>query len=121
MEDLQTIDTWVWVAVAVGLVLVVGLIALANSRKGRWDHSRAETMRAKVEQELPALREQEAAALESEAAAERARAEAERLESQASERRSEADDHRDTLTEWLRAADERDPLVDTEGHEHRRS
>ena len=121
MESFQNVDNWVWVAVAVGALLVVGiLIALSRGKKKDWDHSRAEAMRSKVEQELPELRKREASALESEAQAERARAEAERLDAEARERRSEVEDHRSELDEQLREADERDPLVDTDsaGHRH---
>ena len=119
MENLQNVDSWVWVAVVVGLLLVIGLAVLAKASKSRWDHSRAETIRTKVEQELPKLREGEALALESEAQAERARAQAERLEAQASQRRSEVEDQRSTLNEQLRAADERDPLVESDADAHR--
>jgi biopolymer transport protein ExbB/TolQ len=120
MENLQNVDPWVWVAVAVGVVAVIGLIAALASRKKRdWDHTRAEAMRNKVEQELPDLRGREASALEAEAQAERARADAERLEAQARERRTEADEQRSTLNERLREADERDPLVNTDSGEHR--
>jgi hypothetical protein len=118
MENLQNLDPWVFVAVAVGLSLVVGVLVLMSQRK-KWDHSRAEAMRAKVEQELPQLRKREASALETEAQAERARADAELLETEASERRSEVEDQRSALNEKLRAADERDPFVDSDEDQHR--
>jgi hypothetical protein len=101
------------------VLLVFGIVALLISKKSKWDHTRAEAMRSKVEQELPELRKREASALETEAQAERARADAERLEAQASERRSEVEDQRSALNEQLRAADERDPLVNNETDDHR--
>lgn len=120
MENFQNLDPWVWVAAAVGLLIVVGLLVFMSQKK-KWDYSRAEAMRTKVDQELRELRESEASTLETEAQAERARAEAERLEAQASERRSEVDDQRSALNEQLRAADERDPFVDNDADEHRHS
>ena len=121
MENLQNVDTWVWVAVAVVAALVIfGVLAAVGRRKKRdWDHSRAEAMRSEVEQHTPELRRNEAEALETEAQAERARAEAERLEAQAREQRREVEDQRSTLAEQLREADERDPFVDTDAGAHR--
>jgi biopolymer transport protein ExbB/TolQ len=122
MENFQNLDTWVWVVAAVGLLVVLGVLAaLGRGKKRGWDHSRAEAMRSKVEQDLPELRKREASVLEKEAQAERARADAERLEAQARERRSEVEDQRSTLEERLREADERDPLVDNEAAEHRQA
>ncbi|HUS22259.1 MAG TPA: hypothetical protein VMZ66_09640 [Aeromicrobium sp.] len=118
MGNLQDLDPWVFVAVAVALSVVVGILVFLSQKK-KWDYSRAEAMRAKVEQELPELREREASALESEAQAERARADADRLEAQASERRSEVEDQRSELAEQLRAADERDPSVHNDVDEYR--
>ena len=118
MENLQNLDPWVWVAVAIGMLFVIGVV-VALSKKRKWDHARAEAMRSKVEEELPELRRQEASALETEAQAERARADAERLEAQAREQRDEVEDHRTKLTERLEEADARDPLVDSDADEHR--
>lgn len=113
METLQTLNPWVFVAIAVGLSVIVGVLVFISQKK-KWDYSRAEAMRAKVEQEVPKLRESEASALESEAQAERARADAERFEAQASERRREIEEQLSALNEQLRAADERDPFVDND-------
>jgi hypothetical protein len=118
MENLQRLDPWVVVVIAVGLSVVVAALVFMSQKK-KWDYSRAEAMRRNVEQELPELRKREASALETEAQAERARADAERLEAQASERRSEVEEQRSELNEKLRAADERDPFVDNDVDEHR--
>jgi len=117
MENLQNLNPWIVVAIAVGLAVVTGVLLVMSQRK-KWDYSRAEAMRAKVERELPKLRESEASVLETQAQAERARADADRLEAQASERRSEVEDQRNALNEQLRAADDRDPFVDNDV-EHR--
>ena len=116
MENLQNVDTWVWVAVAgVAALVIIGVIAaLGKRKKADWDHSRAESIRNDVEQQRPELREREASTLETEAQAERTRAEAERLEAQAREQRREVEDQRSTLNERLREADERDPHVTTD-------
>lgn len=117
METLQNLDPWVVLAIAVGLSVVTGVLVVMSQKK-KWDYSRAEAMRAKVERELPSWRKNEASVLETEAQAERARAAAERLAAQASERRSEVEDQRQALNQQLQAADERDPFVDTDV-EHR--
>jgi hypothetical protein len=122
MENLQNVDTWIWVvaAVVVGLILVGALATLGKRKKRHWDHSRAEAIRSEVEQQRPVLQKREASALEAEAQAERARADADRLEAQAREQRRDVEDHRSTLTERLREADERDPEVDTDIGAHKR-
>jgi hypothetical protein len=118
METLQNLDPWVVVAIAVGLSVVVGAVVFMSQKK-KWDYSRAEAMRSKVEHELPELRKREASALETEAQAKRARLDLELLEAEASKLRNEVDDKRSELNEQLRAADERDPLVDNDLDEHR--
>ena len=118
METLQNLDPWVVVAIAVGLSVVVGAVVFMSQKK-KWDYSRAEAMRSKVEQELPELRKREASALETEAQAKRARLDLELLEAEANKLRNEVDDKRSELNEQLRAADERDPLVDNDLDEHR--
>ena len=118
METLQNLDPWVVVAITGGMSVVVGAVVFMSQKK-KWDYSRAEAMRSKVEQELPELRKREASALETEAQAERARLDLELLEAEASKLRSEVDDKRSELNEQLRAADERDPLVDNDLDEHR--
>lgn len=121
MENLQNVDTWVWVVAGVFLALVIigALAALGKGKKHDWDHSRAEAIRSEVERERPELQEREASTLETEAAAERKRAEADRLEREARERRNEVEKQRSTLEERLREADERDPDVDTDArHKH---
>lgn len=119
MEKLNNIEPWVGLVIVGALLLVVLAFVLVKTKKSTWDHSRAEAMRNRVEQELPELRRREASALETEAQAQRARADAERLESQASERRREVEDQRSDLSDQLREADERDPLVDTDSEDHR--
>ena len=120
MENLQNVDIWVWAALAVGAILVVGvLVALAGGKKKDWDHSRAEAIRSEVEQKLPDLRQREASALEAEAQAERARADAERLEAQAHDRRDDVEERRSELSERLQEADERDPLTTDDADDHR--
>ena len=111
-------DPWVVVAIAVGLSVVVGAVVFMSQKK-KWDYSRAEAMRSKVEHELPELRKREASALETEAQAKRARLDLELLEAEASKLRNEVDDKRSELNEQLRAADERDPLVDNDLDENR--
>jgi low affinity Fe/Cu permease len=117
METLQNLDPWVIIAIAVGLSVVTGVLVVM-SQKRKWDYSKAEAMRAKVEKELPELRKREASALDIEAQADRTRAEAERLEERAREWISEVEEQRNALNEQLRAADERDPFVDNDV-EHR--
>lgn len=121
MENLQNVDTWVWAVVAVvaALLIIGALVALGRHKKRDWDHARAEAMRREVEQHRPELLEHEVSALEAEAQAEQARADAERLAAQAREQRREVEEERSTLTERLREADERDPLVDTDAGAHR--
>lgn len=111
METLQNLDPWVVVAIAAGLSVVVAVLVFLSQKK-KWDYSRAEAMRSKVEQQLPELHNAEASALETEAKAERARADAELLEAEASKLRNEVKDKRSELNEQLREADERDPFVD---------
>jgi uncharacterized membrane-anchored protein YhcB (DUF1043 family) len=122
MDNLQNVDTWIWVAVAVvvGLIIVGTLATLGKRKKRDWDHSRAEAIRREVEQQRPGLQKREASALETEAQAERARADADRLAAQAREQRRDVEDQRSTLTERLQEADERDPDVDTnvDAHKH---
>jgi len=121
MENLQNVDTWVWVVVAVvAALLIIGVLAaLGRHKKRDWDHSRAEAIRSEVEERRPDLLKHEVSALEAEAQAEQARVDAERLEAQAREQRREVEDERSALTERLREADERDPLVDTDAGAHR--
>ena len=120
MENLQNVDTWVWIAVAIvaALVIIGAIAALGKHKKADWDHSRAEAIRDDVGQRRSELREREASTLETEARAERARAEAERLEAQARENRQEVEEDRSSLNERLREADERDPQVETDADRH---
>ena len=116
MENLQNVDTWVWVAVAVvaALVIIGVLAALGRGKKRDWDHSRAEAIRSDVAKQTPELRDREASTLGTEAQAQRARADADRLDAQAREQRHEVEEQRSRLNERLREADERDPRVDTD-------
>lgn len=107
-------DNWVWIVVAiVVLLLVIGaIVAVAQKCKQESNRREAAELRENARHRSSELDQHEADMRSVEAEAERRRAEADKLEAVAEQRRMRLESERTEHAESLREADEIDPDVD---------
>jgi type II secretory pathway pseudopilin PulG len=113
-------STWIWIIVAILVVLIiVGVIAAMAGKKRQESHrTRAGELREQAGAQATGVQQREADARGTSARAEQARAEADRLSAEARDKESTAAEYRENQADSLREADRLDPDVDTKSDDY---
>lgn len=102
--------TWLWIALAVVVALVVigALFAAWRAKKRAWDRKHAEQIRREADARAVRIDQKDAETRRIEAEAEQARAEADRLEAIAADKRTTVETEREEYAARLAEADKLD-------------